>query len=278
MIVIKQRGNGALYLSVENLIIPIFRVYIAHVRIYAYVYCGKYNNSSVKRRIRHPSNFLREISLRDGRARGSTFILKTFIRRRSRWRTAYTCSIRTRKYTHTHEKAHKSKTPTCIQRDVALIIEKRTTECARPENCGPSSRLLHIRVLLPKARGKEGQGDGASFTEVELSRTTFATSFLLDFTSSRAISARAARKRILDFFGMRGETFPDVRRIYACTYRGPERNLFAINLGEKSNAISRIEFSSGAEKIWVSVRVSPLQETPELANINLKKKKRKATA
>jgi len=42
-----------------------------------------------------------------------------------------------------------------------LIIEKRTTRRARPENCGPSSRLLHTRLFAERAGTREGNKERA---------------------------------------------------------------------------------------------------------------------
>lgn len=121
-----------------------------------------------------------------------------------------------------------------------------------------------IRSLVAESAGGKDGGAETSFTEVELSRTAFATSFLLDFTSSRAISfARGSKTHLGLFSGKRGETFRHmcVRCIYA--YMRISRPQFIRDKsGEESNAISRIEFSSGAKKIWVS------PGTPELANVN----------
>lgn len=115
-------------------------------------------------------------------------------------------------------------------------------------------------VLLPKAQ--EGKMEGrreteASFTEVELSRAAFGTRFLLDFTSNSF--ARDSKTRPLDFFRENAVRLfaicvcARVPCIYACTYRAPfpPRPQFIRDKSGESNAISRIEFSSGAEKIWV---------------------------
>jgi len=219
-----EAGSGALYSSVENLIIPIFRVHRARVYVYVHIYCGKYrNDSSVKR---HSSSFefpARNIITRRTCTR-STSILKTFICRRSRWRTRpYKCPVRVHKYAHAQRQN---------ARCDALIIERRTMRMRSSGKLRTVFPTLAYEVSLPKAQ--EGKMEGRkrvlrkSNSHERLSRQVSCSTL----RAAARFPSRAARKRILDFFRENAVRLFAIcvcaAYMHICAYRG--RNLFAINL------------------------------------------------
>lgn len=170
----------------------------------------------------------------------------------------YTCPIRVHKYAHAHAQGQNARYKRAFNRETydenALVrkIVDRLPDCC-------------IRSLVAESVGGKDGGAEASFTEVELSRTAFATSFPLDFTSSRAISFARGSKTYLGLFSEKcGETFRHMclraSALHICMHISRPspplgRNLFAINLVR--NRTRYRESNSGAEKIWVTMRVSP---------------------
>lgn len=90
-----------------------------------------------------------------------------------------------------------------------LIIEKRTTRRARPENCGPSSRLLHTNVCSPKEREWEGNKERA------LRKSSFRERLSRQVSGSTLRAAPRARERISVAPDFRERLFPHT---YAFVY------------------------------------------------------------
>jgi len=142
-----------------------------------------------------------------------------------------------------------------------LIIEKRTTRRARPENCGPSSRLLHTRLFAERAGTREGN-KGRGTRSVLCGSRAFANDFRDKFPA-RLYERPGAHENASppDFTRERQRLFrvrPYVCvHIYTHTYIQyiSRRNLFAINPA-RNRTRYRTGFDSGVEKIWVSVRAS----------------------
>lgn len=136
-------------------------------------------------------------------------------------------------YTHTQNATHKGETRTRI-RYVALIIEKRTTEFARLENCGPSSRRC---ILVVESAREGGAGREANERVLRKSSSGERLSRQVSCSTLRA-TARFPRARHENaswtLTGSAARLCVCATHIYIhiyiCTYCGSLRNLFAINL------------------------------------------------
>lgn len=263
--------KATLYSSVEILIIPIFCVYYARTYMHRYTAENSTTSSKIPKYLVGEEAFVilriscAKYHYATDVARGSTSIFETFIRRRSCWRTAYTCSIRTRKYTH--KEAHKSKTRT--RYDTA---RRRTYNRETYDGMCSSGKLRTVFSTVAyesccrKCEGKREAGkmkanervSRKSSSRERLSRQVSCSTLRAAARFPRARHENASRT----FSGSAVRLFPDVClrvcALHICMYiLRLSAQFIRDKSGEESNAISRIEFSSGAEKIWVLVRVSP---------------------